>query len=150
MKKELTLQELQPMILEWANNKGLCKAENATKQRLKLVEECGELASAILRGNIDLQKDAIGDVFVVLTILAEQTNCVLDLDFENEEATDSDDVYDYLAFIVYVTSTVSNEICNLFHVCNILNLNIVECANLAWNEIKDRTGRTVDGTFIKD
>ena len=26
----------------------------------------------------------------------------------------------------------------------------VDCLNEAWKEIKDRTGKTVDGTFIKD
>lgn len=31
-----------------------------------------------------------------------------------------------------------------------LGLNPVECLELAWNEIKDRTGKTVNGTFIKD
>ena len=31
-----------------------------------------------------------------------------------------------------------------------LNLDLTECANLAWNEIKDRKGNTVNGTFIKD
>jgi NTP pyrophosphatase (non-canonical NTP hydrolase) len=31
-----------------------------------------------------------------------------------------------------------------------LGLDPVECLNVAWNEIKDRTGKTVDGTFIKD
>lgn len=29
-------------------------------------------------------------------------------------------------------------------------LDIVECLESAYNEIKDRTGKTVDGTFIKD
>ena len=31
-----------------------------------------------------------------------------------------------------------------------LGLDPVECLNVAWNEIKDRTGKTVDGSFIKD
>jgi phosphoribosyl-ATP pyrophosphohydrolase len=31
-----------------------------------------------------------------------------------------------------------------------LGLDPVECLNVAWNEIKDRTGKTVYGTFIKD
>lgn len=31
-----------------------------------------------------------------------------------------------------------------------LGLNPVECLELAWNEIKDRTGKTVEGTFLKD
>lgn len=30
------------------------------------------------------------------------------------------------------------------------DLNPVDCLNSAWNEIKDRRGRTIDGTFIKD
>lgn len=30
------------------------------------------------------------------------------------------------------------------------NLNIVDCLQSAYNVIKDRTGKTVNGTFIKD
>lgn len=30
------------------------------------------------------------------------------------------------------------------------NLNLTECLQAAWNEIKDRKGSTVNGTFIKD
>ena len=30
------------------------------------------------------------------------------------------------------------------------NFDLTECANLAWNEIKDRQGNTVNGTFIKN
>jgi phosphoribosyl-ATP pyrophosphohydrolase len=30
------------------------------------------------------------------------------------------------------------------------NLNIVDCLHSAYNVIKDRTGKTVNGTFIKD
>jgi NTP pyrophosphatase (non-canonical NTP hydrolase) len=31
-----------------------------------------------------------------------------------------------------------------------LNYDPVKCLELAWDEIKDRKGKTVDGTFIKD
>jgi len=34
--------------------------------------------------------------------------------------------------------------------CNIRGLNINECLSLAWNEIKNRKGVNVNGTFIKD
>ena len=44
-----TLQELQPMILNWAKEKDLLKSENAPKQRLKLLEEVGETAAAMGR-----------------------------------------------------------------------------------------------------
>ena len=68
-----TLQELQVLILQWAKEKDLLKLENAPKQRLKLLEEVGETAGAILKNNIDEIKDGIGDIFVILVILAEQT-----------------------------------------------------------------------------
>lgn len=37
-----TLLELQPLIIEWAREKGLVDESIAPKQRLKLVEEAGE------------------------------------------------------------------------------------------------------------
>ena len=52
-----TLQELQLLILEWANDKDLLKFENAPKQRLKLLEEVGETAAAILKNNHELWFD---------------------------------------------------------------------------------------------
>ena len=63
-------------IIEWGRDKGI---DNADKQTIKLMEECGELAHEISRGHYyseDL-KDAIGDITVVLIILAD----ILDLDF---------------------------------------------------------------------
>ena len=67
-----TLQELQVLILQWANDKDLLKSENAPKQRLKLLEEVGEAAGAILKNKTDDIKDSIGDIFVVLVILSDQ------------------------------------------------------------------------------
>ena len=34
--------------------------------------------------------------------------------------------------------------------CAQLNIDIDECRELAWNEIKDRKGRMVDGVFVKE
>ena len=63
-----TLQELQVLILQWAKEKDLLKFENAPKQRLKLLEEVGETAGAILKNDVKEIKDGIGDIFVVLAI----------------------------------------------------------------------------------
>jgi hypothetical protein len=35
-------------------------------------------------------------------------------------------------------------------ICTKLNFDLTECANLAWNEIKDRKGETINGNFIKN
>lgn len=142
-----TLQELQPMILAWANERNLLKADNSPKQRLKLLEEVGETAKAILKNDIAEQKDGLGDIFVVLVILAEQLSEPLDFDLDdhsdnqNKLKTVLDCAYGNNIYFVlnYLNETA------LF-----LNHDLTECANLAWNEIKDRKGKTIDGTFIKN
>ena len=90
-------------ILEWAKPKGLLNPDFAPKQFIKLVEEVGELANAILKDNKAEQIDALGDIQIVLNILAEQLGFDLD-----------------------------------------------ECLKSAYEEIKNRTGKTINGTFIKD
>lgn len=94
---------MKDRILEWAEPKGLLNPDFAPKQFMKLVEEVGELSNAILKDKREEIVDALGDIQVVLTILAKQ----LDLDLD-------------------------------------------ECLKSAYNEIKNRTGKTINGTFIKD
>lgn len=94
---------IKEMILDWAEPKGLLNPDNAPKQFMKLSEEIGELANAIIRGDKLEQADAIGDSVIVLTILADQ-----------------------------------------------LGLDIDECVQGAYQVIKHRKGKLVDGSFIKE
>ena len=59
------------LIRTWADERGLYDKGDAKTQYLKLVEEVGELGSAILDEDYSEQVDAIGDIVVVLTNLAE-------------------------------------------------------------------------------
>ena len=58
------------LIREWAKEKGIYKKGDSKTQTLKLVEEAGELAKAVLNDNQNEVIDAIGDCVVVLTNLA--------------------------------------------------------------------------------
>jgi NTP pyrophosphatase (non-canonical NTP hydrolase) len=62
--------EFEP-IREWARNKGIFDKGDAKTQYIKLMEEAGELAKAILKADHEEFIDAIGDCVVVLTNLAE-------------------------------------------------------------------------------
>jgi len=95
--------ELSENVLLWATEKGILVKDNAPKQMLKVLEEVGETAGALLKDKKEEIKDGIGDTFVTLIILSKQ-----------------------------------------------LGLTPTECLESAWNEIKDRTGKTVDGVFVKD
>jgi len=58
------------LIREWAYRKGIYKSGDSKTQYVKLMEEAGELAQAILKRDKPEIKDAIGDMIVVLTNLA--------------------------------------------------------------------------------
>lgn len=90
------------LIRQWAIDRNLHTAD-PTKQALKLGEEFGELFEGLAKGNADLTKDAIGDMYVVMTILAQQ-----------------------------------------------LGFTIEECIDIAYDEIKDRRGKMIDGVFVKE
>lgn len=69
-------------VEQWSKDKGLDKADSS-KQFLKVVEETGEVASALARigadpTEIDKLKDGIGDVVVTLIILAQQNGLTLE------------------------------------------------------------------------
>lgn len=64
--------ELEMKVVEWAHHRDLVKPENATRQMLKVVEEVGELSSAIAKNKQTETVDAIGDVLVTLIILSAQ------------------------------------------------------------------------------
>lgn len=94
---------MNDLILKWADERGLLKAENAPKQMLKLFEEIGELAGAMAKNKPGDIVDAIGDIQVVLIILSKQLG------------------YDY-----------------------------EQCLVDAYNVIKERKGKLINGVFVKD
>ena len=97
------MKNIKEKVLEWANERNLLHNENALKQYSKLQEESNELLIGMLNKDPYEIIDALGDIQVVLIILANQ-----------------------------------------------LGFDIDECLESAYNEIKDRKGRTENGNFIKE
>lgn len=97
-----SLDQLVEKVETWSTDKGLDQS-NSHAQFSKTIEEIGEVASALSRGQKDLLQDGIGDVVVTLVILAQQNDMTLK-----------------------------------------------ECLQMAYDEIKGRTGVMKDGIFIKD
>ena len=60
------------LIRKWAKDRNLIEGSDLKSQFVKLIEETGELANAIAKQNKDEFADAIGDMFVVMTIMAAQ------------------------------------------------------------------------------
>ena len=89
-------------IRQWARDKGIYKSGDARTQFVKLMEEAGELAQAILKNDEPEVIYAIGDMVVVLTNLAE-----------------------------------------------LRGYSIEKCIDSAYDVIKSRQGKMVNGTFVK-
>ena len=68
---------IDDLIKQWGREKGI---NNPDKQTVKLMEEVGELAHEICRGNYNSAelKDALGDIQVVLLILSDILDVSLD------------------------------------------------------------------------
>ena len=97
------MDEMVANVTAWAQERGLLDRENVPKQMLKIMEEVGETASAILKNDSAKIIDGIGDSFVTLIVLSKQ-----------------------------------------------LGLEPSHCLEVAWNEIKNRKVKMVDGTFVKE
>ena len=91
------------LIREWADERGLYENGDPKTQALKLVEEVGEIARAILKDDTEEVIDGIGDAVVVLTNLAELIGAPIEM-----------------------------------------------CIDEAYDVISKRTGKMVNGTFVKD
>ena len=71
------MDKLIQQVEQWSIDKNLNEADSS-KQFTKVVEEVGEVASALARSNEDMLKDGIGDVVVTLIILAQQNGMSLE------------------------------------------------------------------------
>ena len=91
------------LIRNWAATRGLYDEGNSHTQYVKLQEEAGELAKALLKDDKPEIIDAIGDIVVVLTNLA-----------------------------------------------HLEGYNIEYCIDEAYKVIAARTGKMINGTFVKD
>ena len=101
--KALGISDRFEQIRQWAEDRGIYAEGNSHTQYVKLMEEAGELAKALLNKDVYEIKDAIGDMVVVLTNLA-----VLE------------------------------------------GVQIENCIDSAYNEIANRKGKMINGTFVKE
>lgn len=166
------------LVEEWARDKGLVGTSNQAvcAQFIKGVEEGGEIFDAILNRDKDELIDAIGDRLVVATIeclnaglypqeYVKRVRCDTWTLFESfEEAAKSREalqvacqygsVQGRLARAVAKKQPINEHIINMVYELNnistVLCVDIGECYRIAYNVIRNRTGSTVDGVFVKD
>lgn len=162
----------QRLVRQWAVDRNLIEGSTPEAQCVKLIEEYGELARGIAKQDEALIKDSIGDTLVVCIILAAQLGSdsfnIDKLIFERSEVN-SANVREKLVmngatelgaisyFINVTNRDIDRCIGNIYALCDTLaeiaylyKWSLADCLIAAYNEIKDRKGRCVDGIFIKE
>lgn len=152
-------KELIEKVEQWSKDRNLHTAD-PNKQRLKLWEEFGELNASMARNDREGAIDAIGDMLVVMIIYKQQlgygSNELFysgkdDIDFLGRlEDIDLIDfigrgIYDSRSYIEGLGMIVDN----LTVLAYRLSTNLEECLAAAYDVIKDRKGKMINGVFVK-
>lgn len=154
-------KELIGKIAQWAKDRNLILGSTPQKQFIKLMEEFGELCAGIARNDKEKIKDSIGDCGVVLIILNEQCQIEKDLTFTWEfqiETPENQIKYTmrYLNDLSWLIDdskdkfVLSELITELNGYANYYGFAMLECLEYAYEQIKDRKGRMIDGVFVKE
>lgn len=162
----------QGLVKQWAVDRNLIEGSKPEAQCVKLIEEYGELARGIAKKDSALIKDSVGDTLVVCIILAAQLgNDSFNIDkliFERSEVNNVNireklvmngaTELGAISYFINVTNRDTDRcIGNIYALCDTLaeiaylyGWSLVDRLVAAYNEIKDRKGRMVDGIFIKE
>ena len=157
----MELKELVEKVEQWSIDRGLDKADSK-KQLLKLYEEFGELASGIAKNKPDVIKDSIGDCVVVVIILAQQEEREIIPGMYASESLRNPMLklakmigqFSYLSSDGHFRSDAYYNFNRIIRALEIValeyNVDFEECLDMAWNAIKDRKGKMVNGVFVKE
>lgn len=101
--KKMKYNELEALVISWAEQKGIFEKGNPEAQCDKTLEEVYELSQAIKENDKEEIIDALGDILVTIIIQAEMQG-----------------------------------------------LKLEDCLQSAYNVISKRTGKMVEGKFVRD
>lgn len=154
------MEELINKVMQWSIERGLNTAD-PNKQRLKLWEEFGELNAAIAKNDREGAIDAIGDMLVVMIIYKQQLGYGNNDMFESNQENlgflhrlEDISLIDYIGHCIVETRSyiqvIEQVVDNLTIIAYRLGTNLEECLQSAYDEIKDRRGKMVNGVFVKE
>ena len=119
----MSFEQLQEKVLEWADDKDLLHEANADKQFMKFIEE------------------------------------VFEFKFEMENSKNYEDVCEHLKIAGTFAKNrnrrdmmleMGDIFVTLIILCEQIGIDPMECLSMAYEKISKRTGKTINGVFIKE
>ena len=167
-------------VYDWAEARGIYDPTDGSRQydqAVKLIEELGEMASGIKKNKRDVVQDSLGDIMVVIINVfylgkygtLDISKLPTNVDFnwsttlEKEEIVKQNEEFftrlcKYLAAVIESSrqsmgvnfALIQNVIDCLFILEELQGFETLSSLEMAWDTIKDRKGKMVNGVFVKE
>lgn len=121
----MSFEDLKDKVLSWAKDKDLLYSQNADKQFMKFIEEVFEFKTE----------------FNVWGLYKKFKH---DKKIEQDFSIKEHDVW------MSMKDEMGDIFVTLIILCEQIGIDPVECLEMAYEKIKDRSGKTINGTFVKE
>jgi len=163
--EDRTIEVLHDAIVECCGPNGwdLYANSDAISQQLKALSECGEACDSVNKGDYEQLKDDIGDIIVCLInwcqlMPAEFIPCWVNSQPHNSQEEIKRLTVELAGHLWGLpenvedcgTDHIDTTLNCIRHICLEANIDPVECLGIAYDVISKRTGRMINGTFVKD
>lgn len=127
--KSMNYEKLSTLVLQWGEDKGIFAKSTPLRQLDKTQEELDETREALKK----LESSAHQDLQLEFDFIDE-------LDYPNTEVEALEEAKD----------GIGDMLVTVILLAKMLNMDSVDCLQSAYNVIKKRTGKMVNGQFVKD
>lgn len=121
----MKFEELQEMVLDWADDKDLLHARNIDKQFMKFIEEVFEFKTEY-------------DIWNLYKKFKHNEKIRQDFSIEEVERWKN------------IKLEMGDILVTLIILCKQLGIDPIDCLDKAYKKIRKRKGKTIDGVFVKE
>ncbi len=127
--KPMNYEKLSTLVLQWGEDKGIFAKSTPLRQLDKTQEELDETREALEKLEYSAQQD-----------LQLEFDFIDELDYPSTEIEALEEAKD----------GIGDMLVTVILLAKMLNMDSVDCLQSAYNVIKKRTGKMVNGQFVKD
>jgi len=127
--KPMNYEKLSTLVLQWGEDKGIFAKSTPLRQLDKTQEELDETREALEKLESSAQQD-----------LQLEFDFIDELDYPSTEIEALEEAKD----------GIGDMLVTVILLAKMLNMDSVDCLQSAYNVIKKRTGKMVNGQFVKD
>jgi len=152
----MNYEDFKTSVTKWAIARKFDTDGTIEGQYLKLVEEVGEIAAAMARGDREKLIDGVGDAMVVCVVMG----VVAGGELPRKNAMSSPTIFGLCTDLAVLGIAVAKKECTSHSIGYTLadiesfaiaqNLDPNECRAAAWGEIEHRGGEMRGGVFVKE